>query len=220
MNQRKFVSSFAWIAALLVAAPAMGQLLNHPVQALPLGDASGTTFIEAQSARGLNSDSGKQNSFAVGVGRAMDKVSFAALGGYVASATDEVTLGANVAIHLLRDSNAPAQVSIQGGLGWTSLNVLAESVSIMSFPIGVVLQARPSGNTTTVTPWVMPRLDIVRTGSLLTIPSSTSTNFGAAAGLSVTSESGAGAHLALDWANVGGGNPFGFAIGVHYMVGG
>ena len=50
--------------------------------------------------------------------------------------------------------------------------------------------------------------------------STTSSNLGAAAGLSVTSESGAGAHLAIDWVNVEGGSPFGFAIGVHYMVGG
>ena len=28
MNQHKFVSSFAWITALLVATPAMGQLAN------------------------------------------------------------------------------------------------------------------------------------------------------------------------------------------------
>ena len=30
MNQHKFVFSLAGIAVLLVAAPAMGQLLNHP----------------------------------------------------------------------------------------------------------------------------------------------------------------------------------------------
>ena len=162
MNQHKFVFSFAWIAALLVATPAMGQLLNHPVQALPAGDAAGTTFVAAQSARGLNDNSGKQNSFAAGVGRAMEKVSFMGMAGYVASDTDQLTLGANMAVHLLSDDSTPVQVSLQGGFGWASLDVLTESLSIMSFPIGLAIQGRPSGNATTVTPWLMPRLDISR----------------------------------------------------------
>ena len=217
MNQHKFVFSFAWIAALLVATPAMGQLLNHPVQALPAGDAAGTTFVAAQSARGLNDNSGKQNSFAAGVGRAMEKVSFMGMAGYVASDTDQLTLGANMAVHLLSDDSTPVQVSLQGGFGWASLDVLTESLSIMSFPIGLAIQGRPSGNATTVTPWLMPRLDISRAS--IGGVSTTSTDLGAAAGFSVTSESGAGAHLAIDWVNVEGGSPFGFAIGVHYMVG-
>ena len=217
MNQRKFVSSFAWIAALLVAAPAMGQLLNHPVQALPLGDAAGTTFVAAQSARGLNDNSGKQNSFAAGVGRAMEKVSFMGMAGYVASDTDKLTLGANAAVHLLSDDSTPVQVSVQGGFGWVSLDVLTESLSIINFPIGVVLQGRPSGSVTTVTPWVMPRLNMSRAS--IAGASTSTTDLGASAGLSVTSESGAGAHLAIDWVNVEGGSPFGLAIGVHYMLG-
>ena len=80
MSQPKFVFSFALIAALLVAAPAMGQLLNHPVQALPLGDAAGSTFVGAEFARGLNDDSKERSSFAVGVGRAMERVSFLGMG--------------------------------------------------------------------------------------------------------------------------------------------
>ena len=47
MNQRKFVFSFAWIVALLVATPAMGQLTNFPVTSLPPGSAYGTTSIGA-----------------------------------------------------------------------------------------------------------------------------------------------------------------------------
>ena len=218
MNQHKSVFSFAWIAALLVATPAMGQLLNHPVQALPAGDAAGTTFVAAQSARGLNDNSGKQNSFAAGVGRAMEKVSFMGMAGYVASDTDQLTLGANAAVHLLSDDSTPVQVSLQGGFGWASLDVLTESLSIMSFPIGIAIQGRPSGNATTVTPWLMPRLDISRAS--IGGVSTTSTDLGAAAGLSVTSESGADAHLAIDWVNVEGGSPFGFAVGVHFVVGG
>ena len=212
MNQRKFVFSFAWIAALLVATPAMGQLLNHPVQALPTGDAAGTTLFRAQSARGLNDNSGKQNSFAVGVGRAMERVSFMGMAGYVASDTDKLTLGGNVAVHLLSDDSTPVQVSVQGGFGWVKFD---DPETVTSFPIGVAIQGRPSGNATTVTPWVMPRLDITHSSQF----SSTETNFGVAAGLSVNSEVGAGAHLAIDWANGEFLDPIRFAIGVHYTVG-
>ena len=222
MNQQKFVFSLAWIAALLVAAPAMGQLANHPVQALPLGDAAGSTFVAVQYARGLNTNSLKRNSFAAGVGRAMEKVSFMGMAGYVLdyglAAQDELTLGANVAVHLLSDANTPVQVSVQGGLGWASINGVLNNTTILNFPIGIVLQGRPSGDATTVTPWVMPRLDIAR-ASIGGI-SGTSTNFGASAGLGITMESGAGVHLALDYLNVAGGSPFGFALGGHYMVGG
>ncbi len=222
MNQHKFVMSFAWIAALLVAAPAMGQLANHPVQALPLGDAAGSTFVAAQYARGLNTNSLERNSFAVGVGRATEKVSFMGMAGYVLdygfAASNELTLGANAAVHLLSDSNTPVQVSLQGGFGWASIDGVLNNTTIMNFPIGVAIQGRSSGNATTVTPWVMPRLDIARAsfGGV----SGTSTNFGASAGLGITSQSGAGIHLALDYLNVQGGSPFGFALGGHYVVGG
>ncbi len=213
MTQHKLAFSFPWIAALLIATPAVGQLLNHPVQALPVGDAAGTThFFGAQWARGLNDDSGKDNSFAAGVGRAMERVSFMAMGGYVASDLDELTLGANVAVHLLSGDGTPVQVSVQGGFGWVKFD---DPETVTSFPIGVALQGRPSGNATTITPWVMPRLDIQHSSQF----SSTETNFGAAAGLSVNSEGGAGAHLAIDWVHTDFFDPIRFAIGVHRMVG-
>jgi hypothetical protein len=61
-------------------------------------------------------------------------------------------------------------------------------------------------------PWVMPRLHIVRTGESGVLPSDTSTDFGAAVGLSVNSESRAGFHVAIDYVNLAGGSPFGFAM--------
>ncbi len=215
MTQRKFALSFAWIAALLVAAPATAQLLNHPVMALPAGPAAGSTFVGAEYARGLNDNSGKFNSFGVGVGRAMERVSFMALGGYIMGDLDEVTLGASVAVHLLSDPDA-VQVSLQGGFGWASFDGAPDNTSITTFQIGIAIQAPASGSGSSVRPWVMPRLDITRnsTGGV----SSTDTDIGASAGLSFTSEGGAGAHISADWVNVEGGSPFGFSIGVHYAL--
>ena len=220
MNQNKFGFSIACIAAaaLLVATPVVGQLHNHPVMALPAGDAAGSTFVGAEFARGLNDNSGKQNSFAAGVGRAMERVSVMGMAGYVASDTDGLTLGAAVAAHLLSDDSMPVQVSVQGGVGWISEDIGTESVTILNLPIGVAIQARPSGNGPSVVPWVMPRLNISRTGELGTIPSNAQTDIGASGGVSFTSESGAGVHVSGDWINVEGGSPFGFSIGGHYVI--
>ena len=76
------------------------------------------------------------------------------MGGYVASDTDEVTLGANVAVHLLSDTGA-VQVSIQGGVGWASLNFGTESQTVINLPIGITIQGTSNES---ITPWVMPRL--------------------------------------------------------------
>ena len=86
---------------------------------------------------------------------------------------------------------------------------------MINLPIGITIQGTSNES---VTPWVMPRLHIVRTGESGVLPSDTSTDFGAAAGLSVNSESGAGFHVAIDYVNLAGGSPVGFAIGGHYIV--
>lgn len=78
MTQHRFVFSFAWIAALLIATPAVGQLINFPVLALAPGDADGATSVGAGWARGLNDDSNKQSAFGAGFQRAMERVSFGA----------------------------------------------------------------------------------------------------------------------------------------------
>ncbi len=216
MNQHKFAFSFAWIAALLVAAPATAQLLNHPVTALPAGDAVGATFVAGDYARGLNENSLKWNAFAVGVGRAMERVSFSGAGGYVTTDVDELTLAAAVAVHLLSDDSTPVQVSLQSGMGWTSFDGAPDNTTLLNFPIGIAIQARPGDAATSVRPWVMPRLNITRASS--SGISSTATDFGASGGVSVTAQSGAGAHVSFDWVNVEGGSPFGFSVGVHYAI--
>ena len=219
MNQHKFAFSFAWIAALLVAAPATAQLLNHPVTALPAGNALGATFVTGQYARGLNDNSGKLNSFGVGVGRAMQRVSFSGMGSYTATALDELSLAAAVGVHLLSDDSTPVQLTIQSGLGWWSADISAtESQTMLNFPIGIAIQARPGDAATSVRPWVMPRLNIARSGGTTTAASSTQTDFAVSGGVSVTGQSGAGAQVSFDWVNVEGGSPFGFSIGVHYAI--
>jgi hypothetical protein len=216
MTTQESVFAFA-MAALLVATPATGQLLNHPVQALPQGPADGATFAAVQFARGLNDNSGKQNSFAAAVGRGMERVSVSGSAGYVASDTDELTLAASVAVHLLSDDSTPVQVSVQGGFGWASIDGTPDNLSLTRFPVGVAISARPADSGTSIRPWIMPRLDIER--SSLGGVSNTESDIGVSGGVALTSESGAGFHVAGDWVNVEGGSPFGISVGAHYVLG-
>ena len=219
MNRHTFASFFACMAAaLLLATPAMGQLHNFPVHARSQGPSEGSTWVAASGARGLNDNSGKQNAFGASAGRNIEKVSYAVHAGYVASDIEELTLAASVAVHLLSDDSTPVQVSLQSGLGW--INATA---TVLSFPVGIAIAGRPSGSGTSVRPWVMPRLDMRRQGEVtlgaITVPSSTTTDIGASAGVTITSEGGAGVHLAVDWVNVEGGSPFIVGVGVHFALG-
>jgi hypothetical protein len=146
----------------------------------------------------------------------MERVSFMAMGGYLTSDLDEITLGASVAVHLLSDDSAPVQVSVQGGFGWASFDGTPDNTSVTTYPIGIAIQARPSDSGASVRPWVMPRLNITRDSSAGV--SNTETDIGASGGFSFTSEGGAGAHISADWVNVEGGSPFGFSIGAHYVI--
>ena len=193
MNQSKFGFSIACIAAaaLLVATPAMGQLINFPVLALAPGDADGVTTVGAGFGRGLNSNSGEQSSFAAGVSRGMERVSFGVAAGYVATDTDELTLAGDVAVHLLSDSDSPVQVSLQSGLGWMSIETApSSSESLLNIPVGVAIQSNNDGPASV---WVMPRYNFTR------FAGSTESKLGASAGGSYAAENGVGFGLALDW---------------------
>lgn len=213
MTQHKFASFFACLAAaLMIATPATGQLVNFPVLALAPGGADGVTAVIAGFGRGLNDNSRKQTSFGAGIVRGMERVSFGVSGAYVASDTEEMTLGGRIAVHVLNDSDSPVSVSLQTGLGWMSFGADA---SLLNIPIGVAIQGNGDGN---VTPWVMPRLQMTRV-SIASL-SATETDIGVSAGVNVSSEGGFGFGVSVDWINVEGGSPFFMSAGFSFVLGG
>ena len=114
MIKTRFVFSFA-VVALLVATPAMGQLPGFPVLALSTGDADGATSVGAGYGRGLNDQSEKQNAIGVGVGRAMEQISFGVFGSYLlgqGSADNEIGLAGAVAYHLPVGADGPVSLSL------------------------------------------------------------------------------------------------------------
>ncbi len=217
MTQHKFVFSFAWIAALLIAMPATGQLINFPVLALAPGDADGATSIGAGFARGLNDNSGKQSGFAAGVVRGMERVSFGVSGGYVATDTDELTLAGRVGVHVLPDNDAPVQVTVQSGLGWMSVDGTPDNTSLLNIPVGVAIQSNNDGPGRV---WVMPRWNFLRdsTGGV----SDTESKFGVSAGGSYSTENGVGFFAAFDLQRFEAGtedlSSFGFMLGAFYSL--
>ncbi len=197
MSKTKFVFSIA-VAALLVATPAMGQLGNFPILALPAGDADGATSIGAGWGRGLSDSSGKLDAIAVGVARAMESVSFGILGSYVIDAggadASELALGGSIAYNVPMDGSV--DVGIQGGVEWIAPGV----ETFWNWPIGVSIATVTQAGSMAVRPWIMPRVQFTRSSAGAT--SSTETDFGTSAGVSGVTEGGFGLGLSVDWANV------------------
>ena len=152
----------------------------------------------------------------VTVGRTADRVSFRGSAGRIQSGLNEWALGSSVGVDLIGNEDTPVQLTLQGGVGWMSMDVLGETLTTLRFPIGVAFKGRPSGSGVQVTPWVMPRLNIAR-ASISGI-SGTSTDFGVSGGLGITAPGGFGIHLAADVLAVGN-NPFMFSVGSHYVIG-
>ena len=181
MRKTRFVFSIA-VAALLVATPAMGQLLNYPIVALPAGDADGATSIGAGWGRGLNEDSGKLNAFGAAVTRAAETVSWQLAGAYVNSS--DIGLRGTLAYNALAEN-----IGIQGGIEWKS----PDAGTQLNFPIGISF----SGGSESVTYSVMPRVQFTRTSA--SSATTTATDFGASAGIGFVTEGGVGLALSGDW---------------------
>ena len=180
MSKTKSVFSIA-VVALLVATPAMGQLLNYPITALPAGDADGATSIGAGWGRGLNEDSGKLNAFGVGITRAAETVSYSVAGVYVNSS--DIGLGGRLAYNGLSEN-----IGIQGGIEWKS----PDAGTQLNLPIGISI----SGASESVRYSVMPRVQFTRTSGTTT---TTETDFGVSAGIGFATEGGVGLALSGDW---------------------
>ena len=205
------------MVALLVAAPAMAQLPFVPDYALPRAGDSPSTYVAGGYARGVNDDSGKNNAFGAVVGRSTGRFSYQGGVGYVLNDLNDLLLGAAVGFHFL-ESDSPMQIGLQAGFGWVDFGTGSKT---LRFPIGVAL-SRSSEGPTRFSPWVMPRLNIQRVEQFGTFVD-TDLDFGASAGVSVTSEGGFGLNAALDVVFAEGAidniTPFTFSIGTHYILG-
>lgn len=207
----------------LSTAPVSGQLFNFPDYALLSADAAPSTFVSGSYGRGLNENSGKLNAVSAMVGRSQGAFSFAGGFGYIDNPLDsEWTLGGSASYDLL-GASAPAQLALQAGLGWIKLSTggLTDDITMLRLPLGLAVKGNLSSSSAKITPWVMPRLNIVRASA--GGASTTETDLGASAGIAVSMPSGFGVHAAFDVLHVSAGGAsmqqYVFGVGAHYMLG-
>ena len=202
--------------AMIAAVPVEAQLTNFPVYAQPTG--APATHLGVTYGRGMSEFSGKADAYGAFVGRTGvgGRASiFAGLGMMDVDPDAQWSFGGNVAFDVL-PAGGSAQVAIQAGVGYMSMDVLGTSVSNMHFPIGVALKGNIEGPTANVTPFIMPRLSINRSsgGGV----STTSTDFGASGGVALTLPSGLGFHTAIDLLATDPESIWLIGVGAHYMI--
>ena len=201
---------------LMTAASADAQLWFFPDFAVPSAFGTPASFVAGTYGRGLNDVSGKLNAYGLIVGRTGlgERISVMAGAGLIDDVESEWTIGGSVGVDVL-GADATTQLSVQGGVGWLDVDFLGETITTLRFPIGVALKRRIEGESASVTPWVMPRLNISRI-SVLGI-SDTEVDFGGSAGVGVTMTSGFGLHAAIDVLAANSTVWF-VGVGAHYVI--
>jgi hypothetical protein len=216
MNRRLLTVTLGIGLAAGGAAPAEAQLWFHPDYAVPSAGDTPSTFLAVSYGRGLNDGSGKADAYAVSAGKTGEKVSFMAGIGLVDLGTNEPTIGGAVGVDVVNAGSTT--VSVQGGIGWMSFDFGTVSTTNLKFPLGVALKGSVVTSEATITPWVMPKINIMRSSA--DGASTTDTDLGASAGLNFNFQGGFGVHTALDIISGDGGESVLFGMGGHYTLGG
>lgn len=208
------------IACCLTIALSMGQPLAaqswfFPDFALPSAGDQATKWLGATYGRGLNENSGEADAFGISLGTAEGRFSFSASLGYISEDPGDYTAGASIGVDL--NTGPGPRFSIQGGVGWIDFDFFDDTVTFLRFPIGLALKQRIEGESATVIPWVMPRLNLVRASG--GGESETESDFGASGGVSITMTSGLGFHAALDGLFHEGESAWELGLGLHYVLG-
>lgn len=202
--------------ALVSTTDAAAQLHNFPNYAVPSSFGMPSSVFSVDYGRGLN-DNGmfaKRNAYGVAYARTGigERVNVAVGAGMVDLAVDnKYTFGGALGFDIL-DADSDTQIALQGGLGYMSI---ADQVSSLNIPIGVAVKGTQPGESMNFGWWFMPRLDMNRASAFGV--SNTNTDIGASAGVSLTTASGFGVHVAADllaadqsvWTG---------GVGLHYVV--
>jgi hypothetical protein len=201
------------IGLTLRTSTANAQTMFNPFYAAPTGTGAPAVFIAGQFGRGINSESGENNFVGGKITVALPMVSLWAEGGPVFNGSSDVTLGAGLAINFIQVPAAPVKLTLQTGVGWLEDG----GFTLLKVPVGLAIQGNIPSPGADVTPWVMPRVGILRGsggGS-----SNTEAGIGISAGIGFTLPGGFGLDAALDWENIDGANPLLAGVGFHYKFG-
>lgn len=213
----RFIGGIAVVAmfASMMASSANAQIHGNPVYGITPG--VGVT-INGDFGRGVNDDAYKTNYFGGRVIVGTPAASFWAGGGILKNGDSEVSFGGGAAVHVLKGPAVPVSVSIQAGVGVISEEFLDETYTTMNIPVGPVFTFDVPSPAADVSPWVSPRVHIMRTSG--GGESDSEIGFGASGGINVTLPTGLGFHAALDIMTIGDPSmkPFYAGGGVHYTI--
>lgn len=213
--KRRSVLLTVGLGLLCSASPGSAQLWFFPDYPVPSAGDSPASFLAATYGRGLNDASGKVDAIGLVGGVTGPQVSFmAGIGRTNEEGDDETTLGGAIGVDVVQ--GASATVSVQGGVGWFSFEFFGETFTALRFPIGVAVKGSIESESASVTPWVMPRLNVTRLSG--GGDSDSQTDLGASGGLSVTFQSGFGIHSALDVLFGEEDELVTFGVGIHYVI--
>ncbi|MDT8341174.1 MAG: hypothetical protein RQ751_06650 [Longimicrobiales bacterium] len=214
------ISALLLAVVLFTAAPAEAQLWFMPDVPVPaMVNNTPRTWVGGMYGRGLNDDSGEADAFGALVGRTGDAANFMGGIGLISGrGDDEFTVGAAVGVDVLRERNYT--FSVQGGFSWFSQEVGAgEDLNFLRFPVGLAIRTRveTANSDTRIEPWVMPRLNIIRTSGVG--DSDTEGDLGLSGGVNFSFREEWGIFTALDYLSADGGDPFIFGVGFFYNLG-
>ncbi|MDX1495537.1 MAG: hypothetical protein R3253_15825, partial [Longimicrobiales bacterium] len=189
------------------------QLWGFPDYAVPSANMGPATFIAGTYGTGLNDASGKLDAFGAIVGRTGESASFVGgLGLVTGGGDDEITVGGAVGVDLVKGESVT--LGFNGGIGYFAPG----EATGWRFPLGIAIKGFVESPEAAIAPWVMPRLNIVR--SSLGDLAETTTDLGASAGVAFTFPSGFGVHTALDVVFSDPEEVWQFGVGGHYLLGG
>lgn len=228
-----FAISVVFSMALLVP-PATAQMNSIPVYFSPKG---GTGLLVALDVgKGINDESLKNTAVAF---RSALGVGPVTIGGAVGMVNPYIntTLGrepeaqymGNIALRVFGGGLLPVSVSLQGGVGFMSIDDLATDV--VTVPIGVGFGFSVPAPAFNFEPWIAPRYTLVRS-EIGTAPAINQHSFGISAGVNLGFLMGLGLHIAGDWqtnpaevvtqgpvqVSLADSKPFVLGIGLNYTI--
>lgn len=222
-----FMASTVLVLA-LVAQPAMAQLNSIPVYFNPKGGTG--LMLAADYGKGLNDESGKNGAFAARASLGIGPFSFgggvgAVQGGGVTGDDYEIQYMGNAALRVLGGGLMPVSVSLQAGVGFTSID--ADGADFLTIPVGLGIAVNVPTPGFSVDPWVAARYTLHRS-SIGALPSFDQNAVGLSGGIDLNFLMGLGLHLAADWESIGSKTvsptftalkttPLVFGIGLHYV---
>ena len=214
---KKPVLVLAALAAVTGASveSADAQMWFFPDYAVPTSFDIPNGFVAATYGRGLNENSQEADAFGVAFGRAFESGGFMGSVGIVSNEGEsEPTLGIAGALDVT--SSESSAISVHGGVGWMGPG----DATFLRLPVGLAFRTRIDSGEAIVTPWIMPRINIVHLSGSGFTNSDTQTDFATSGGVAFNFPSGIGVHTALDFWTGEGESAWTFGAGVHVLVGG